>query len=569
MKKILLISILLGMFFMLTALNPPRNLIGTPGNQSAVLTWDEPLPPNQEEIRYHDTEPDDSFYQHFNLGYGTVFDLSGYDNATLIKIDFYHSSYGINGPHQYNIHLVNWQTHETIAVINNQQTTVNDNWELNVSLNETTAVGQVGVFIEPLSNTTDDAYPVIPFDASPSGHISEVINLDTNQVTASANHGDFLIDLWITADNVVLNVPQLVRTQPVSNEITSFRRNQSIISPQDVYNNSTREFLGYNVYREGEQVNTALVLNETYTDTGLTNGTSYNYYVTAIYNEGESDPSNTVEVTPVFIGSLIFSEGFESSNLNNWYLIDNDGDSHNWEIGGTASGITPHSGNYCAASASYDNNIGVLTPDNYLISPFINVDGTFQLKFWVKPQSNSYPSEHYELRLSTSASTSPQVEDFTELLFDETLTAGDWREVSLEVDGHNGNIRLAWIHNECTDMFMIKIDDIEVRSLNDIQNDEIIAGKTASLHNYPNPFNPNTTIRYTVTDKHVQNISLAIYNVKGQQVKSFRNLEQQNGQGEVVWNGKDENNKDVSSGIYYYRLEGDTQSELKKMILMK
>jgi hypothetical protein len=101
-----------------------------------------------------------------------------------------------------------------------------------------------------------------------------------------------------------------------------------------------------------------------------------------------------------------------------------------------------------------------------------------------------------------------------------------------------------------------------------------------TLYNYPNPFNPVTTISFSVAQNAASGsdgssfVTLEIYNIKGQKIKMFHPLPNR-GLGtrsthSVVWNGTDENNKPVSSGIYFYRLINDVnKSDVKKMLLLK
>ena len=92
-----------------------------------------------------------------------------------------------------------------------------------------------------------------------------------------------------------------------------------------------------------------------------------------------------------------------------------------------------------------------------------------------------------------------------------------------------------------------------------------------NLSNYPNPFNPTTTISFELNTENTENIEIAIYNLKGQKVKQLvsgiRQLPE--GKHSVIWDGRDENNNPVSSGIYLYRLETADKVISKKMILMK
>jgi CSLREA domain-containing protein len=87
------------------------------------------------------------------------------------------------------------------------------------------------------------------------------------------------------------------------------------------------------------------------------------------------------------------------------------------------------------------------------------------------------------------------------------------------------------------------------------------------LQNYPNPFNPTTTIRYTLPQQ--TNVTIAIYNVLGQEVTRLVDGVQPQGYHETSWNGRNGNGLSVSSGIYFYRMKAGDFVEIKKMILMK
>ncbi|UCB53038.1 MAG: T9SS type A sorting domain-containing protein [Candidatus Zixiibacteriota bacterium] len=85
--------------------------------------------------------------------------------------------------------------------------------------------------------------------------------------------------------------------------------------------------------------------------------------------------------------------------------------------------------------------------------------------------------------------------------------------------------------------------------------------------NYPNPFNPRTSIRYALPqDAHVR---LTIYNVLGQKVATLVDEHQSAGYQVICWDGKDAKRDEVSSGVYFYRLEAGKFSEVKKMMLVK
>jgi len=89
--------------------------------------------------------------------------------------------------------------------------------------------------------------------------------------------------------------------------------------------------------------------------------------------------------------------------------------------------------------------------------------------------------------------------------------------------------------------------------------------------NYPNPFNPETSIQYSVvSDQSItQHITLKIYNLLGQEVRTLVDEAQAAGYYTVMWDGRDRSGSDVPSGVYFYRLQAGLFSETHRMILLK
>jgi hypothetical protein len=89
--------------------------------------------------------------------------------------------------------------------------------------------------------------------------------------------------------------------------------------------------------------------------------------------------------------------------------------------------------------------------------------------------------------------------------------------------------------------------------------------------NHPNPFNPSTTISYILPNR--TNVELKIFNVLGQHIKTLVNEEQNRGQKKVIWNGLNDNNQNVSAGVYFIYLKAENKGEesiqFKKCILLK
>ncbi|MBE0565598.1 MAG: VCBS repeat-containing protein [Krumholzibacteria bacterium] len=89
-----------------------------------------------------------------------------------------------------------------------------------------------------------------------------------------------------------------------------------------------------------------------------------------------------------------------------------------------------------------------------------------------------------------------------------------------------------------------------------------------ALHpNYPNPFNPSTTLRFDLPQ--AGKVELTIYDTAGRRVRTLVRETLAAGRQEVVWRGRDDGGRQVASGVYFYRLEAGTFGETKKMILLK
>ncbi|MCH8275598.1 MAG: GNAT family N-acetyltransferase [Armatimonadetes bacterium] len=100
--------------------------------------------------------------------------------------------------------------------------------------------------------------------------------------------------------------------------------------------------------------------------------------------------------------------------------------------------------------------------------------------------------------------------------------------------------------------------------------DEPVVGRNVLMVNYPNPFNPTTTIRYNVRERG--HVTLSVYNVAGQRVRTLVDDVRdpvQGGLHTVVWHGDSEAGQEVASGVYFYKLVTPGFTKTRKMVLLK
>lgn len=99
-----------------------------------------------------------------------------------------------------------------------------------------------------------------------------------------------------------------------------------------------------------------------------------------------------------------------------------------------------------------------------------------------------------------------------------------------------------------------------------------LPGSFALLQNYPNPFNPGTVISYQLPAR--AEVSLKIFNLLGQEVRTLVNRPREAGVYRHEWDGRDAAGAAVSSGVYFYRMEARTAdgkrfNDVRKMLLLK
>lgn len=165
----------------------------------------------------------------------------------------------------------------------------------------------------------------------------------------------------------------------------------------------------------------------------------------------------------------------------------------------------------------------------------------FLPKVWAKQKIEDLLREYY---------TYPEYSSTAQELKDEIIELSQLWGIITEFTSFTGD----GVDNYDEELEQNQVEDTSVISL---------------LGNYPNPFNPETQIRFEVKEDINDIMLIKIYNLKGQLIKVLEVKVNSKGQYSVVWKGDNQNNKPVASGVYFYKIEYANHSAHGKMILMK
>jgi hypothetical protein len=101
-----------------------------------------------------------------------------------------------------------------------------------------------------------------------------------------------------------------------------------------------------------------------------------------------------------------------------------------------------------------------------------------------------------------------------------------------------------------------------VTPVTSIVADQLIPGSFFLMQNFPNPFNPSTTIRYGLPNR--SHVTLSVFNALGQQVAQLVNGDMEAGYHEVKFDGSK-----LASGVYFYRMQAGSYVETRKLLLVR
>jgi len=192
---------------------------------------------------------------------------------------------------------------------------------------------------------------------------------------------------------------------------------------------------------------------------------------------------------------------------------------------------------------------------------FNSVANIYQVRPYFKNEGQSFTVENLQIILSSEDSMITYISDPLNITsIPPGSTVGTTSNYTVRVDSNfsgtfNFNFKIA------CDGWLYWIDS-EIVNILGVENEIVIPVNFSLYQNYPNPFNPNTKIKYGIPERTF--IDLRIYDILGREVELLMNEEQDAGYYEINFNAAN-----LSSGVYFYRLQAGSFIETKKMVLMK
>ncbi len=312
-----------------------------------------------------------------------------------------------------------------------------------------------------------------------------------------------------------------------------------------------RELTAYRIYKDDVEIGTVLPTVLTYSDANVTGGL-HTYKVTGMYGVNESLPSNlvTVYVLPVGYADLGYDDGSAEQAFS---------------VGSSNSMAVKFENNYVSTIKFIKIYVSSVGNSPMIIRVYDDngvdgMPGASHLTQFTYAATSIVEGWNY-IPVPTGSDITIDDGDFYIAIYEYSNASTIGLDTSS--NGHSyKKLPTGW---EAVTTGEIMIHCIVENGTG--SEDPGIVPFVFTASNYPNPFNPETSISYSIP-KDGQT-SLTIYNTKGQIVKTLVNNNLKAGEYKAVWNGTDNMNNSVASGIYFYRLDNNNRSLTRKMLLSK
>lgn len=237
------------------------------------------------------------------------------------------------------------------------------------------------------------------------------------------------------------------------------------------------------------------------------------------------------------MNAQLFMDDFEDQDISDWTLLDEDGDGFNFKAYDPS--IAQNGDLNYMSSESWDPDQGPLNPNNYAISPAIDVtgNGSLQLDYMVGGQDPDFFSENYTVYVSTGntiadfENSDPTITvSFTENLGDDPAAAGELVSRTVDLSSLDGatTLYIAFRHHDVSDQFIINFDDVMLSGVLSVEDNVTDSFKHFVANGQLN-LSANTAME-----------RVALYNMLGQEVVSQK----------LARNNETVNIAGLQSGVY-------------------
>ena len=352
--------------------------------------------------------------------------------------------------------------------------------------------------------------------------------------------------------------------------------------------------IGYNIYRDEELIDSVGLIH-TYHDDEVENLVEYTYYVTALYPEGESLPSNTTTALPLpdiaygdvddngiveaYDAALVLQYAVGMDPIPNidprpwedWRFIRADVNGDDMIRAYDASLILQYAIDIINVFPVQQPgrheqpemvDITWLIDDEHLYLRTDNTEALYAAEFIIpNPDNISFGEIEFNAQLSEYMTNTHTNEQGMHIAF----------AAAIPIEHSDYLLRVPYQSEEYEILTIDVVSNVYESSLeiefSPTETDEPIELITTLHRAYPNPFNPETTIGFSLAD--AGHVTIEIYNIRGQKIRTLVNSEYVAGQHSVVWDGKDERGREASGGVYLYRFRSQEHIETKRMLLFK
>lgn len=202
------------------------------------------------------------------------------------------------------------------------------------------------------------------------------------------------------------------------------------------------------------------------------------------------------------------------------------------------------------------------------VAPTLNSDGSMFLSY-IDLKDTTGGENDYSMFTVFSTDNGSTWSEPKEIINDPLFNAAEIHDVARNANG-SLHITYSTVTNDTTqgvEIISRYYSNVPIDNITSVDESEVLVPDFALSQNYPNPFNPTTNIRYSIGG--VSQVKISIFNIMGQEVKTLVNKNQGKGNYSVSWNGKNNGDKKVSAGLYFYTLEAGNFIQTRKMILLK